>query len=46
MEQLLANLRHNHGDLAGHIIGSVIVDEHHMTEGQLLAQAARVLQVP
>jgi hypothetical protein len=39
MEQLLANLKHHHGDVAKHVVGSIVVDTHHQTEGQLLAQA-------
>ena len=39
MEQLLADLKHNHGDVAKHIVGSIAVDEHHLTEEQLLAKA-------
>jgi hypothetical protein len=39
MDCLLADLKHHHRDLAEHVIGSVVVDEHHQTEGQLLAQA-------
>jgi len=39
MEQLLADLKHNHSDVAKHIVGSIVVDEQHLTEGQLLAQA-------
>jgi hypothetical protein len=39
MEQLLADLNHNHKDVATHIVGAIVVDEHHRTEGQLLAQA-------
>jgi hypothetical protein len=39
MEMLLADLKSHHPDLAGKIIGSVIVDAHHTTEGQLLAKA-------
>jgi hypothetical protein len=39
MEQLLADLKHNHHDVAKHIVGSIVVDGHHLTEGQLLAQA-------
>jgi len=39
MEQLLADLKHNHGDVAKHVVGSIVVDEHHLTEGQLLARA-------
>jgi hypothetical protein len=39
MEHLLAELRHRHPDLAGRVIGSVVVDERHLTEDQLLAKA-------
>ncbi len=39
MEHLLSELKHNHPDLAGHIVGTILVDEHHLTEGELLAQA-------
>jgi hypothetical protein len=39
MEQLIAELKHHHADVAKHIVGSVAVDEHHLTEDQLLARA-------
>ena len=39
MEQLLADLRDHHADVAEKVIGSVLVDAHHTTENQLLAQA-------
>jgi hypothetical protein len=39
MEQLLANLTKHHKDIAEHVVGSVLVDAHHQTEGQLLAKA-------
>jgi pimeloyl-ACP methyl ester carboxylesterase len=39
MVQLLADLKHNHEDVARHIVGSIVVDGHHLTEGQLLAKA-------
>jgi hypothetical protein len=39
MEQLLADLRDHHPDVAEKVIGSVLVDAHHTTENQLLAQA-------
>ena len=39
MEQLIADLKHNHSDVAEHIVGSIVVDEHHQTESQLLARA-------
>lgn len=39
MEQLIAELKLHHKDLAARIVGSVRVDEHHLTEDQLLAKA-------
>ena len=39
MDQLLADLKRNHGDVAKHIIGSLVVDTGHQTEDQLLDQA-------
>ena len=39
MEQLLADLKDHHADVAKKIIGSVVVDPHHTTENQLLAHA-------
>lgn len=39
MEQLLADLKSHHADVAKKIIGSVVVDAHHTTEDQLLAKA-------
>ncbi len=39
MEQLLADLKKNHSDAAGHVVGSVVIDPQHTSEGQLLAQA-------
>jgi len=39
MDQLVADLKAHHSDIAEKIIGSVIVDAHHTTEGQLLAKA-------
>ena len=39
MEQLLADLKRNHKDIAKRIVGSMAVDEHHLTEDQLLAKA-------
>lgn len=39
MEQLLGDLKHNHRDVADRVVGSVVVDGHHSTEDQLLAQA-------
>ena len=39
MEQLLADLKDHHPDVAETVIGSVVVDAHHTTEDQLLARA-------
>ena len=39
MEQLLADLKKHHKELAERVIGSIAVDEHHLTEDQLLAKA-------
>jgi hypothetical protein len=38
MEHLQSELRHRHPDLAGRVIGSVVIDERHLTEDQLLAK--------
>ena len=39
MEQFIAWLKLHHPELDKRIIGSVVVDEHHLTENQLLAKA-------
>jgi hypothetical protein len=39
MDMLLADLKEHHPDVAAKVIGAVVVDAHHTTEGQLLAQA-------
>ena len=39
MEQLLAELKQHHFELAKRVIGSVVVDEQHTTRDQLLAMA-------
>lgn len=39
MDQLLAELRHHHAEVAQHIVGAMVVDETHLTEDQLLAKA-------
>jgi len=41
MEQLLAALRRDHPALADRVVGSVVVDEQHLTEDQLLDEARR-----
>ena len=44
MEHLAAELKERHPDLARRIAGTIVVDEHHMTEDQLLAEGAGVLR--
>jgi hypothetical protein len=39
MEQFIAWTSLHHPDVAGRIVGSVVVDENHLTESQLLAKA-------
>ena len=39
MGHLLTDLRENHPDVFERVVGSVVVDAHHTTEGQLLAHA-------
>jgi hypothetical protein len=39
MDYLLAELKKHHPDLAARVIGTVVVNEQHMTEDQLFAQA-------
>lgn len=39
MEELLAQLNRHHGDLANRVVGSVVLDETHLSEDQLLARA-------
>jgi hypothetical protein len=39
MEQFITWFKRHHPDQAGRIIGSVVVDENHLTEDQLLAKA-------
>jgi hypothetical protein len=39
MDQLVADLKRNHADVAKHIVGTFVVDAHHHTEGELLARA-------
>ena len=39
MDQLLAALKHDHPDVAGRVVGSLVVDAQHLTEDQLLAKA-------
>jgi hypothetical protein len=42
MDQLLAELDRNHKELRRRVIGSYVVDEHHLTEDQLLARAREI----
>ncbi|MCL1466864.1 hypothetical protein [Argonema galeatum] len=39
MDYLLAELKEHHPDLARRVVGTIVVNEQHMTEDQLLAQA-------
>ena len=39
MDQLLADLKEHHADVATKVVGSIVVDAHHTTENELLAQA-------
>ena len=39
MEQLLTDLRDHHPDVAGRIVGSVVLNAQHLTEEQVLAKA-------
>ena len=41
MEQFTTWLTAHHPDVAERVVGSVVVDEHHLSEGQLLEQAWR-----
>jgi hypothetical protein len=45
MEQLLADLKKNHKEIAAKITNSITVDEHHLTEDQLLAKARELFAV-
>lgn len=39
MDKLIAELGHSHGDLAKLVVGSVVIDANHLTEGELLTKA-------
>lgn len=39
MEQLLIELKHNYPDVARHIVGSIVVNEQHLSDDQLMAKA-------
>jgi hypothetical protein len=39
MDQLLAALKRDHPDVAGRVVGSLVVDAQHLTEDELLAKA-------
>jgi hypothetical protein len=45
MEQLLAELKLHHHEIAGRVVGSITVDEHHLTDDQLLAKARELFVV-
>jgi len=46
MDQFVAWIEVHHPELAARIIGSVVVDEHHLTDGQLLANAREFYAKP
>jgi len=46
MEHLLAELKLHHGDVAERIVGSIVLDETHLTEDQLLARAREFYASP
>ena len=46
MEQFVAWLHTHHPELARRIVGSLVVDEHHLTDGQLLAKARDFYATP
>jgi hypothetical protein len=46
MEQFVVWLNLHHPDLADRIIGTMVVDEHHLTEAQLLAKARKFYATP
>ena len=39
MEQLHAELKHHHAQIAKRVVGAIVVNEQHLTESQLLAKA-------
>lgn len=46
MEQFMAWLRHTYPDVYKRVIGSVVIDEHRLTENQLLAKAKEFYASP
>jgi hypothetical protein len=46
MHHLAAEIRDHHKDIAAHLVGTVTIDEHHLTEGQLLAKAREFYEHP
>jgi hypothetical protein len=45
MEAFVAELKHNHYDIAERIVGTYAVDEHHLSDDQLLAKARELFVV-
>jgi hypothetical protein len=39
MDHLIAELKRHHADVAKHVVGSIVLNETHLTEDQLLAKA-------
>jgi len=46
MSQLLLDLQHNHHDLAERVVGTLTIDEQHLSENQLLAKAREFYSAP
>jgi len=50
MDQLFTGLKEHHADVASHVAGSIVVDEQHLSEDQLLAKArefyAQMIPIP
>jgi hypothetical protein len=46
MSQLVLDLQHNHHDLAERVVGTLTIDEHHLSENQLLARAREFYAAP
>jgi hypothetical protein len=46
MAHLLAELKRHHPELARRVVGPFAVDERHMTDDQLLAEAREIYATP
>jgi hypothetical protein len=45
MVELLSQLKHHHDDVAKRVVASIVIDETHLTENQLLAKARGCYEV-